>query len=78
MKEHVVEALAKKWKLPEDIDESKNQNNDPDGILTTDEPEALHIADKLADKNTSLKNKMKLINEELGKKTVSTKDSTIG
>jgi HD-like signal output (HDOD) protein len=73
MKEHVVEALAKKWKLPEDVDDSKPDNQD---ILTTEEPEPLHIADKLADKNTSLKKKMKILGEELGKKTVSTRDNT--
>jgi HD-like signal output (HDOD) protein len=65
MKEHVVEALSKKWKLPEDVDTSNaNQDN-----LTTEEPEVIHIAEKLQDKNISIKKKMKILGEELGKKT---------
>lgn len=43
--------------------------------MTTEEPEDLHIADKLADKNTSLKKKMKLLGEELGKKNMNTKST---
>jgi len=67
MKEHVVEALAKKWKLPEDIDDQYN----PDTIEATDD--TVNIADKLADKNTSLKKKMKLLEAEMGR----SKESTI-
>lgn len=66
MKQHVVEAMEKKWKLPEDVIEKPKED-----FLSTEEPDDIHIADKLADKNTSLKRKMKLIEQELGKRPAS-------
>ena len=67
MKEHVTEAMDKRWKLPEDIDNPTNDNQ------TTEEPEAIHSADKLADRNVSLKKKMKALESELGRKPVTEK-----